>query len=318
MPGQGGFRFTTGSFETTRAGVLAAARMADRLGYGTFAMADHLYENLAPLPALMMVAEQVSSLRLGTYVLCNDFRHPVVMAKDAATLDVLSGGRLELGLGAGYQPPEYRMAGIAFEPGRVRLQRLAEAVQIVKLAFAGQAFSFDGACYQVRDYTPYPRPVQVPRPPLMLGGGGPGLLSLAAAEADIVSILPAAAPGGFLRATQLTLRSLQDKVRMLREAAGDRWDELEINILIFDVMVTSDRRGAAAAYLAGIDKRLRQFTVDGQLTVEDLLDSPYLMFGTHQQIAGQLRRIRDETGMSYLAIMPHCMETFAPVISQLT
>jgi len=318
MPGRGGFRFSTGSFETTRAGMLAEARMAERLGYDTFVMADHLYENLGPLPTLTMIAEQVGRLRLGTYVLCNDFRHPVVMAKDAATLDVLSGGRLELGLGAGYQPPEYRMAGIVFEPGRVRLRRLAEAVQIVKLAFAGATFSFDGACYQVRDYTPYPRPVQIPRPPLMLGGGGPGLLSLAAAEADIVSVLPAAAPGGFLRATQLGLRSLKDKIAVLREAAGDRWDELEINVLIFDVTVTGDRRGAAAAYLAGLGERLGQFTVDGQVTVEDLLNSPYLLFGTHQQIAGQLHRIREETGASYLAVMPHCMEAFAPVISQLT
>jgi alkanesulfonate monooxygenase SsuD/methylene tetrahydromethanopterin reductase-like flavin-dependent oxidoreductase (luciferase family) len=112
------------------------------------------------------------------------------------------------------------MAGIAFESGRVRLQRLAEAVQIVKLAFAGQPFSFDGAYYQVRGYTPHPQPAQIPRPPPLLGGGGPGLLSLAAAEADIVSILPTAAPGGFLRATQLTLPRLRDKVRILRQTAG--------------------------------------------------------------------------------------------------
>lgn len=318
MPGRRGFRFATASVETTRTGVLAEARMADRLGYDTLLMIDHLYDTLGPLPALMMVAEQVDRLRLGTYVLCNDFRHPVVMAKDAATLDVLSGGRFELGLGAGYYAPEYRMAGIEFEPGRVRLQRLTEAVQIVKLAFAGETFSFDGACYQVRDYTPYPRPVQVPRPPLMLGGGGPGMLSLAAAEADIVGVLPAAAPGGFLRATQLTSGSLAGKIRMLREASGDRWDELEINILIWDVRVTGDRRGAAAAYLADLGEgRVSAFIVDGPLTVEDLLDSPFVMFGTHQQIADQLRRVRDETGASYFAVFPESMEAFAPVIGQL-
>jgi probable F420-dependent oxidoreductase len=316
MPGIRGFRFATTSFQTTRAGLLAEARMAERLGYDTFVMADHLYDTMGPLPALAMVAEHVG-LRLGTYVLCNDFRHPVVMAKDAATLDVLSGGRLELGLGAGYQPPEYAMAGISFDRGRVRLQRLAEAVKIVKLAFEGGTFSFDGACYQVRDYTPYPQPVQRPRPPLLLGGGGPGLLALAAAEADMVSVVPAAAPGGFARATQLRLGSLMDKIAVLREAAGDRRAELETNILIFDVTVTKDRRGAAAAYLPGLGERLGQFTVDGEITVEDLLDCPYLMFGTEEQIADQLRRIRDETGVSYIGVFPHCMEAFAPVIHRL-
>jgi probable F420-dependent oxidoreductase len=318
MRGDGRFRFASASFENSRAGVLAEARMAERLGYDTFVMADHLYEGLGPVPTLMMVAEQVGALRLGTCVLCNDFRHPVVMAKDAATLDVLSGGRFELGLGAGYQPPEYAMAGISFEPGRVRLRRLAEAVEIVKLAFAGDTFSFDGAFYQIRDYTAYPQPVQVPRPPLMLGGGGPGLLSLAAAEADIVSVLPAAAPGGFLRATQLSLRSLRDNFRLLREAATDRWHELEINTLIFDVTVTTNRRSAAAAYLASMRERLGQFTVDGEVSTEDLLDSPYLMFGTHEQIADQIRQVRDETGVSYLGVFPHCMESFAPVIQMLT
>jgi alkanesulfonate monooxygenase SsuD/methylene tetrahydromethanopterin reductase-like flavin-dependent oxidoreductase (luciferase family) len=135
---------TTASFATTRAGMLADARLAERPGYGTFVMADDLYATMAPVPALAMVADQVA-LRVGTCVRCNDFRHPVVMAKDAATLDVLSGGRLELGLGAGYVPTGHAMAGIPFDRGRVRLQRLAEAVQIVKRAFDGGTFSFGGA-----------------------------------------------------------------------------------------------------------------------------------------------------------------------------
>ena len=309
------FRFATTSFELTREGVLERARMSESLGYDTFAVADHLYENLGPFPTLMLVAEQ-TGLRLATCVLCNDFRHPVLMAKDAATVDVLSGGRFELGLGAGYQPPEYQMAGIAFDRGRERFDRLAEAVQIVKLAFGGQTFSFDGAYYQIQDYTAYPRPVQAPLP-LMLGGGGRRLLSLAAAEADIVSVLPAAAPGGFLRATQLTMRSLADKIAVLREAAGDRWAAIETDILIFDVTVTGNRRAAAAAYLADLGERLGQFTVDGEVTVDDLLDSPYLLFGTVDQITQQVQQIREMTGVSHLGIFPHCMEAFAPIMGQL-
>jgi probable F420-dependent oxidoreductase len=260
----------------------------------------------------MMVAEQ-TTLRVGTYVLANDFRHPVLMAKDAATVDVLTGGRLELGLGAGYQPREYQMAGLPFDRGRERLERLAETVRIAKLAFGGETFSFDGRCYQVRDYTAYPQPVQAPLP-LMLGGGGRRLLALAAAEADIVSVLPAAAPGGGGRATQLTLRSLADKIALLRDAAADRWAEIEVNIMIFDITVTTDRRAAATARLADLGS---SFTIDGEVTVDDLLDSPYLLFGTEGQITQQIQHMRETTGVSYLTVLPHCMEAFTPVMQRL-
>jgi probable F420-dependent oxidoreductase len=315
MMGARKLRFATTSFQLTRDGVLAEAHLAESLGYDTFVVADHLYENLAPFPTLMVMAKH-TGLRVGTCVLCNDFRHPLLMAKDAATLDVLSDGRFELGLGAGYQPPEYQMAGIPFDRGRERFDRLAEAVRIVKLAFAGKAFSFDGAYYQVREYTSYPKPAQS-RLPLMLGGGGRRLLSLAAAEADIVSVLPAAGPGGLLRATQLTTDSLREKIAVLRAAAPDRWTELEVNILIFDVTVTTDRRAAAAEYLAELDERLGQFTIDGPVTVDDLLDSPCLLFGTVNQITEQLQLLREVTGVSYLGVFPHCVKAFAPIMDRL-
>ena len=239
------FRFATGSFQMVRSELLTEARKCEALGYDTFVLPDHLFETLGTIPMLMMVADNFPTLRVGTYVLCNDFHHPVVMAKDAATLDVLSAGRFDLGLGAGYVPLEYNMAGIPFERGSVRFERLAETVQIVKMAFAGETFTFDGDHYHVRDYTPYPVPTQRPGPPLLLGGGGRRLLTLAATEANIVSVLPAAAPGGGLRASQLGLKSLKEKVALVREAAGDRWADLEINILIFDAVVTPDRRAAA-------------------------------------------------------------------------
>lgn len=316
MPGLRGFRFGTASFQPTRSEVLAQARKAESLGYDIFLMADHLFENLGPIPALMMVAEQLSRMRVGTCVLCNDFHHPVVMAKDAATVDELSGGRFELGLGAGYIPVEYQMAGISFDGGAVRFERLAETVQIAKLAFEGETFSFDGTHYQVHDYTPCPRPVQRPRPPLMVGGGGRRLLTFAAAEADIVSVLPASAPDGGLRATQLALSSLKKKAALVRDTAGGRSQDLEINILIFDAVVTTDRRAAATSYLGELEERLG-FTIDGEVTVDDLLDSPYLAFGTDGQIAEHLVRVREETGASYIGVFPHLMEAFGPVVSRL-
>jgi len=317
VPGLRDFRFATASYEATRAGVLAEARKAEALGYDVYVMSDHL-GSLAPIPLLMIAAENVG-MRVGTYVLCNDFRHPVVMAQETATLDVLSEGRLELGLGAGYVPGEYQMAGIPFEAGGVRFERLAETVQIAKLAFGGESFSFSGRHYQVRDYTPYPLPVQQPRPPLVLGGGGRRLLTFAAEQADIVSILPAAAPGGGLRASHLRLKSLTDKAALVAEAAGARAADLEINILIFDVVITSDRRAAASSYLDDLTERLGPvFMIDGELTADDLLDSPYLAFGTEAQIAEHLLRVREETRASYLGVFPHLMDAFAPVLSLLT
>jgi probable F420-dependent oxidoreductase len=316
MPDFRGFRFATGSFEPARAGVLAEARKAESLGYEVFILPDHLLGGMAPLPGLVMVAEN-TGLRVGTYVLCNDFRHPVIMAMEAATVDVVSEGRFELGLGAGYVPGEYQMAGIPFDHGAVRFERLAETAQIAKLAFAGEPFSFDGTHYQVRDYAPGPRPVQRPGPPVLLGGGGRRLLTFAAAQADIVSILPAAAPEGGLRATDLPLSSLKKKAALVREAASARPAGPEINILVFDVVITTDRRAAAATYLGELQERLEIFTIDGELTADDLLDSPYLLFGTGEQIAEHLMRVREETGASYIAVFPHLMDAFQPVLTRL-
>jgi probable F420-dependent oxidoreductase len=309
------FRFSTASFELTRDGVLAEARKAESLGYDSFVMADHLFEQMAPLTALTMVAENVG-LRVGAYVLCNDFRHPVLMAKEAATVDVVTQGRFELGLGAGYVPDEYQMAGIAYEPGAVRFERLAETVQIARLAFGGERFSFEGAHYQVHDYAPYPRPVQRAGPPLLLGGGGRRLLTLAGTHADIVSILPPAAPEGGLRATHLSVDSFKQKVAVVREAALARAADIEINILVFDLVVTGDRRAAALAYLDDLEARLG-FTIDGPVTADDLLDSPYVLFGTEEQVAQQLLRLREETGASYIAVFPHLMDAFQPVLTRL-
>jgi probable F420-dependent oxidoreductase len=311
------FRFGTYSFQTTRADVLTEAGKAEALGYEIFQMADHLFELLGAIPALMMIADSYPRLRIGTGVLCNEFHHPVVMAKDAATLDVLSDGRLELGLGAGYYPAEFEMAGIAFDQGSVRFERLAESVHITKRAFDGKTFSFEGSHYQVRDYTPYPVPIQRPRPPLMLGGGGRQLLTLAANEADIVSIVPASLAGGYGRATGFKLQSAKDKVAVVREAAGDRWTDLEINILIFGGQVTTDRKAAAAEYASQLTERHTEFVLDGEITAEDLLESPYFAFGTEDEITEHLLRIREETGASYFSVFPHLVEPFAPVVGRL-
>ncbi len=164
----------------------ARARNLEDQGYSTLCLPDHLAPMLAPLPALAIAAAATRRLRVGTMVLNNDFRHPAVLAREAATLDVLSDGRLELGLGAGHMKSEYDEAGLPFDRGGVRVERLAEAVIILKRLFDGEPVTFHGRHYQVNGHTIYPKPVQQPRPPILIGGNGPRLLTLAAAEADIV------------------------------------------------------------------------------------------------------------------------------------
>jgi alkanesulfonate monooxygenase SsuD/methylene tetrahydromethanopterin reductase-like flavin-dependent oxidoreductase (luciferase family) len=169
----------------------------------------------------------------------------------------------------------------------------------------------------VRDYTPYPRPATPEGPPLVLGGGGPRLLSLAGTHADIVSLVPAAATEGGLRATHLSLDSLKQKSALVRAAAGTRSRDPEMNILIFDVVISGDRRAAATSYLHDIEARLDGFVVDGELTVDQLLGSPHVLFGTHEQITEHVIGVREQTGASYISVFPHCMDDFAPVLTRL-
>ncbi len=311
------FRFGTTSWSTSLSDVLEEVRKAEGLGFGTFGYPDHFFAPLSTIPLLMMVADNFPGLRVGTCVLCNDFRHPLVMARDAATLDVLSDGRLELGLGAGYVPSEYVMAGLAFDPGRVRFGRLAEAVQIAKMAFAGETFSFKGEHYQVHDWTPSPVPVQRPGPPLLLGGGGRRLLSLAAAEADMVNVLPASAHAGMLRASQIGFQPFKEKVDFVRQAADAREADLEIQVLVFDGALSTDRRAAAEAFLGQSSERLQQFVFDAEVTVDDLLGSPYFAFGTVEEVTERLLSLREETGASYFVVFPHLMDMFGQVIDRL-
>jgi probable F420-dependent oxidoreductase len=231
--------------------LLEAARRCEDIGFDLFCIPDHLFGQLAPFGMLTAVASATQNMRLLTFVVCNDFYHPVLLARDAATLDILSDGRLKLGVGAGYVPREYQMAGIAFDRGAVRVARLSEAVQILKRCFVGGRFDFHGEFYTIQDYSPGPSPVQSTLR-LLIGGGGDRLLRLATQEANIVSILPTAGPQGGLRATQLRLSSLLAKVGLLKNAAGDRFEQLELNTLIFDVILTDDRRNAAHDYLAGL------------------------------------------------------------------
>ncbi|MFZ2509530.1 MAG: LLM class F420-dependent oxidoreductase [Gordonia sp. (in: high G+C Gram-positive bacteria)] len=291
------------------------AQTAEDYGYDTFAIPDHLGNQVGPFAALGALSQATSSIRLATSVLANGFRHPAVLAKEATTIDVLSGGRLELGLGAGWLKAEYDAAGLDFGTPGERVRRLDEALTILDGLLRGQSVDFDGEFYTVHGLEGSPRPRQGPRPPIAVGGGGPRILALAAKHADIISIATRTTPDGRLRLSDMTFERTCERVDRVRQAAGERFDEIELNWTIASIVVTEDRVGTAEMALKALaDGYPPNVARDVELTVDDLLASPYLAFGTYQEIAEQLRRVRRETSMSYVGIFPMQMDVFAPVI----
>ena len=228
------------------------ARRIESLGYSTLVMPDGLrYPAFAPMPALAVAAAVTTSLRVGTYVVANDYRNPVVLAKEAATVDVLSGGRFELGIGAGRPNAgdDNRMMGIGFDSGAVRVARMAESLALVKALLAGEPAEATGPHYAVASAAIGPRPVQRPRPPILVAGSGRRLLSLAAREADIVAlgVPPTESEAG-----------LAERIGWLREAAGPRFDQLELNLNLMAVgdqvpRHVSAQMGLTAAGLAEME-----------------------------------------------------------------
>ncbi|ATL64993.1 LLM class F420-dependent oxidoreductase [Nocardia terpenica] len=291
------------------------AQQAEEYGYDSFAIPDHLGPQVGPIAALGALAVATDRIRIGTSVLANGFRHPVVLAKDAATIDVLSRGRLELGVGAGWLADEFDAAGIAYEAPGVRLEKLDEALTILDVLLRGQECHFEGRHYRVRGIKGTPRPRQGPRPPLATGGGGPKMLRLAAKHADIISVVPVTTRHGKGLLSGITLDKTIEKVNLIKEAAGDRFADIELNWTITAVMITDDRERTAEMALSAIEKGLHpDLEVDVRLSVEDILTSPYVAIGTFDEIAAQIRNVRQLTSMSYVGVFPTQMDAFAPVI----
>lgn len=287
------------------------ARQVEGLGYSTLLMPDHLGEQLSPVPALVAAAEATSTLRVGSLVFDNDFRHPVMLAKEAATLDVLSGGRLELGMGAGWMKSEYERAGIPFERAGVRIARLTESIRIVKGLCGDDPLHFSGQHYTVDGLQGFPQPIQRPHPPIHIGGGGQSLLSLAAREADIVGFLPRARlDGKGQNIADATPEALDEKVGWVRAAAGERFDDLELGVLVAQVFTTQEREQAAQfianTLAAGYD-----------ISIETILQAPYLLIGSVEQICDDLQARRERYGISYITVFENSLEALAPVIEHL-
>jgi probable F420-dependent oxidoreductase len=304
------FRFGVNVRTGASAGTWAAlARKVEALGYSTLNVPDHLTQLPAPIPALASAAAATTRLRVATMVLNNDFRHPVLTAREAATLDVLSDGRVELGLGAGYMQSEYEQAGLAFDPGATRVARLAEAVAIVTRLLEGESVTFAGRHYRVTNHTIHPRPLQRPRPPVFIGGSAPRLLRVAAQHADIVGFTGIAFRAGGTAPDVADFRAaiVDERVRLVREVAAARFERLELNALVQRVIVTEDRRKAA-------DELTTRWP---QLRGAELLASPYVLIGTVDEMVEDLRARRERWGISYYMTHEPFMEALAPVVARL-
>jgi probable F420-dependent oxidoreductase len=303
------FRFAVQvSTAATGQGWADLAREAESLGYSVLSMPDHFGDQLAPAPALAAAAAATTTLRIGSLVFDNDYRHPVVLAKEAATLDVLSGGRLELGLGAGWMTTDYEQSGIRCDPVGVRIDRMVEGLRVLKGLMGEDAFSFQGEHYTITGMDGLPKPVQRPHPPVLIGGGGRRILSIAGREADIVSIgtnLRSGRIGPHL-VENVTADATAGKVGWVREAAGDRFDQLELGMQVFLLTLTDDRVAAAT----GIAQLM-------ETSAEEVLRAPIVLIGNEQEVVDQLQRQREAYGVSYLTVTADAMRAFAPIVARL-
>jgi len=284
------------------------AKRLEALGYGTLAMPDHMIGGAwAAMPALAVAATATQKLRVGTLVIDNDFRNPTVFARECATLDVLTNGRFELGIGAGWLDRDYQSTGIPFDRGRVRVGRLAEAVTLLKRLFTEEQVTFAGEYYEVDRAECRPKPVQRPYPPFLIAGGGPDILALAGREANIVAIVASGITGsGKLAPEKLTLETMREQISVVRDAAGARFGEIELSMFL-DCIVTDDR-----------EKTIAEMAKKAKAEPDVLRNSAYRGIGTLREIRDHIVRMRDAIGITYFCLRGPDVESLGPVVGELT
>ena len=287
---------------------VATARKAEELGYSALLMPDHYGDQLGVIPALTAAAAATTNLRVGSLVFANDFRHPALLAKDTATIDLLSDGRLEVGVGAGWMDDDYRWTGVPHDSAGTRISRMIEAIEVLRGLWGPEPFSYSGEHYTITEMNGMPKPVQAGGPPLIVGGGGKRVLSTAARLADIVGVNPNVGAGSFGPAAiaSMSADATDEKLTWVRDAAGYRFDDLEISILKFVTNGTDDRDTVAEK-------------VGGAMGIDaaTILASPHTMVGSAEQIADELVEQRDRWQGSYVTVQLDAIDTFAPVVAAL-
>ena len=284
------------------------ARRIEDLGYSTLSVGDHLVGGHGPVAAIAAAAAATSRLRVGALTFGNDYRHPVVLAQEAATLDLLSDGRLELGIGAGWMHADYERSGIPLDPAGERIERLAEAITVLKGCFAGDPLTFEGAHYRIAGHVGRPAPVQRPHPPILVGGAGPKVLTLAAREADIVGLNVNLGAGhlGPEMGPSATRAATESKVALIAAAAAGRAAPPELQVYVHSVVIGPGSQGVeAAARSLGV-------------TPAEAAESPHVLAGSVDAVVETLEERRERLGISYVSVGADAAVSLAPVVARLT
>ena len=307
------FRFLANAGEIVAGPELAGrARRAEEMGYHALVFPDHLLGQLSPLTAMATAAAATTTLRVSAFVLNNDLRHPAVLAQDLASIDVLSWGRLDIAIGAGWNKSEYDAIGLAFDPAPVRQARLAESIAVLKGLLSGSAYSFAGEHYTITDYVAQPIPVQRPHPPFFIGGGGRRTLTLAGQEADIVGLAPRVRRDATVDAASLTIAATREKVDWVRAAAGARFATLELNVYpsTWSPTITDDLAGEVRRVIDHVRSR-----TGVELTEREVIDSPHLFIGSVDRLVEKFSQLREELGIT--SIMLGGIDELTPVLERL-
>lgn len=287
----------------------ARVRSLERLGYSAILMPDHVLGTYlwSVFPALASAAMVTSEIRLGTLVLANDFRNPLLLARETATLDVVSGGRVELGLGAGWAIRDHRSLGIPYDRGRVRVERLAEAVTVIKGLFTEDEVTHQGRYYRLQKAQLGPKPLQRPYPPILIAGGGREILSLAGREADIVGVASrATSTGGVPNDHEVTFEAAAEKVGWVREAAGERVGSIELSMFL-DVTLTDDRERAVRELAKRLDRPPERIT-----------RSVYRVVGSIDDVRTRITKMRDSLGITYFCLRGPHVDELGPLVQELS
>ena len=286
-----------------------SAKEVEALGYSTLFVPDHFHEGYGPITAMATAAMATTTLKVGPMVLACDFRHPAVLARELASIDVLSQGRLEVGLGAGYQETDYDRSGIVMDAPGIRVSRLIEHATVLRRLFGDNPVTFDGQHYRITDLNGTPKPFRPGGPPIIIAGGGKRLLTFAATTADIIGVNPSLPSAKYrAHAGRIALEAaIDEKFEWIRASAGDRFESLEFNAWLSVALVANDATAIA-------EKMSDRFAA----APADVLASPIILVGTETQIEDRLHHRRERWGYSYHVLQADRAHEFAPIVQRLT
>ena len=288
---------------------LDRVRQIEQFGYTTLAMVDHFNPTYSPMPGLTAAAVAAPSLRVLATVFDNDFRNPVLLAKEIATLDQISGGRVDFGIGAGWLERDYEQTGIQYDRPGVRISRMEEALKVFKGAWSSKNFNFEGEYYNVKDLRGYPLPVQNPHPPVYIGGGGKRILGIAGREADIIGVHVRFGPEGALDSVDTIRAEMDKKFQWIRDGAGDRFDQIEFAVLLFasKVVGSDSEKQAEIASIAEAN----------DMPESAVAASPYFLVGSEDELVDEIQMLRETFNITHFTVVAPDVVGFAPVVARL-